>query len=419
MAWGGWFRRLWTWWQGQPPETIPEPEPEPIKPRRKRKEEREDTGGSYYFREDILDKLDGYFHYLRRFKHADPEAYGLFGKVGAAVLPNKTAFLRKEVDGGVLPPTWNAGDRPGFFAAFSGDWKDTDSFISARFCYFQKFATAPPTVEQTDDVVYKCVYYHDDRHPPKKRWLRRLLRDSGFATEFWMAISADNKVRLLKERVYDTHKIVHRDAKPGVRKISWVPGACHMRYSKTLTGWLRDQQEHHRNDKIFENVEAFAEHLFTFVAHEQEMANSGTQVSVRKGDLQAVFAITIERTPYFFKDRDLVVNENGRRRRIFHIVRPHERIVGNKSIMINMHFRGTRVFMWNGYRINITVPGLHHFVLPQFDIGAIEDDEETTGIPVTEIAGNVQKAIDRQEKMSMKWWRQRGPQTSAAQIRSP
>lgn len=416
MAWGALLRHFTTWLLFWRKPVVPEPEPAP-KPRRKLKVEREDTGGSYYFREDILDKLDGYFHYLRRFKHADPEAYGLFGKVGAAVLPNKTSYGRTDLDTGVLPPTWNTGERPGFFAAFNGDWKDDDKTISARFCYFQKFAMAPPTVEQTDDAVYKCVYYHDDRHPPTKRWLRRLLRDSGYATEFWIGVSADNKPRLLKERVYDTHKIVHRDAKPGVRKVSWVPGACHMRYPRTLTGWLQDQREHHKDR--FENVEAFATHLFTFVAHEYEMANSGTQVSVRKGDLQAVFAITIERTPYFFKDRDLVVNENGRRRRIFHIVRPHERIVGNRSIMINMHFRGTRVFMWNGYRINITVPGLHHFALPQFNVGAIEDDEETAGIPVTQIAGGIQKAIDRQEKMSMKWWRQRGPQTSMEQVRSP
>ena len=412
MAWGGWFRRLWTWWQKQPLETIPEP----IKPRRKRKEEREDTGGSYYFREDILDKLDGYFHYLRRFKHADPEAYGLFGKVGAAVLPNKTEFQRAEIDNQLLPPTWNAGDRPGFFAAFNGDWKDDDKTFSARFCYFQKFVQAPPTVEQVDGAIYKCVYYHDDRHPQGKKWMRRLLRDHGYVTEFWLAVSPDNTLRLLKERYHESIKIVHR--KPH-REVSWRPGACRMRYPPALTGWHKDQKERHPDYKVLESVEAYAAHLFTFVVHEYELANSGTQVSVRKGELQAVFAIAIERTPYFFKDRDLVVNEKGRRRRIFHIVRPHERIVGNKSIMINMHFRGTRVFMWNGYRINITVPGLHHFALPQFDIGVIEDDEEAAGIPVTEIAGNVQKAIDRQEKMSMKWWRQRGPQTSAAQIRSP
>jgi hypothetical protein len=417
MAWGGWFRRLWVWWQGQPDQSpLSEPEPLPAPTKRRRKEVPENTGGSYYFREDILDKLDGYFHYLRRFKHADPEAYGLFGKVGAAVLPEQVRLDRKDVDAGVLPPTWNAGERPGFFAAFNGDWKDDENTFSARFCYFQKFAAVPPTVEHADGAVYKCVYYHDDRHPQGKKWMRRLLRDHGYATEFWMEVKADNTLRLLKERYYESVRIVHR--KP-YREVSWRPGACRMRYPPALTGWHKDRLEHRPDDKILESVEAFATHLFTFVAHEYEMANSGTQVSVRKGDLQAVFAITIERTPYFFKDRDLVVNENGRRRRIFHIVRPHERIVGNRSIMINMHFRGTRVFMWNGYRINITVPGLHHFALPTFNIGAVEDDEETAGIPVTEIAGGIQKALDRQEKMSMKWWRQRGPQTSIEQIRSP
>jgi hypothetical protein len=64
-----------------------------------------------------------------------------------------------------------------------------------------------------------------------------------------------------------------------------------------------------------------------------------------------------------------VVNENGRRKRIFHIVRPHVRADGRA---VKMHFRGMRDFAWNGYRIVVTVPGLHHAELSELNRGMID-----------------------------------------------
>jgi hypothetical protein len=55
-------------------------------------------------------------------------------------------------------------------------------------------------------------------------------------------------------------------------------------------------------------------------------------------------------------DRDVVLNDAGSKRRIFHVVRPHERHLPSGDVrIIKMHHRGMRTFDWNGYAVHITV----------------------------------------------------------------
>jgi hypothetical protein len=96
-----------------------------------------------------------------------------------------------------------------------------------------------------------------------------------------------------------------------------------------------------------------------------------TKIHVRKKRLKAVFSIDVLRTPYFFSDRDPVIT-NGVKKRIFHIVRAHKRLVGATETYVKTHFRGLRRFVWNGYSVNVTVPGWHHADFAVFDAGAID-----------------------------------------------
>src|SRR5262249_23276229 len=65
-------------------------------------------------------------------------------------------------------------------------------------------------------------------------------------------------------------------------------------------------------------------HLFAHAARDFEEAHYGTcRVEVSKGDLTAVFTIEPHRVPYFFKDRDITLNKEGRKERVFHVVRAH------------------------------------------------------------------------------------------------
>jgi hypothetical protein len=89
-------------------------------------------------------------------------------------------------------------------------------------------------------------------------------------------------------------------------------------------------------------------------------SDQGIQVRVGKEKRRITFAIDMLRTPYFFNDRDKVVNENGQTKRIFHIVRAHERtMAGGEKKVIKSHTKGLRKFTWNGYSVNILLPGKH------------------------------------------------------------
>ena len=50
---------------------------------------------------------------------------------------------------------------------------------------------------------------------------------------------------------------------------------------------------------------------------------SGLTVRVKKKKSVISFAIDMERTPYFFSDREKVVTSKGQTKKIFHIVRGH------------------------------------------------------------------------------------------------
>jgi hypothetical protein len=45
--------------------------------------------GAHYFKDDILEKLDDYFYFIRRMKTRDPDAYELYRQIGAHIVDNR------------------------------------------------------------------------------------------------------------------------------------------------------------------------------------------------------------------------------------------------------------------------------------------------------------------------------------------
>lgn len=114
-------------------------------------------------------------------------------------------------------------------------------------------------------------------------------------------------------------------------------------------------------DGVEPTIEKYADFLFRIIAGAIENSQGGFQVRVRDQRIAAIFNIDMLRTPYFFKGRDKTINENGNSKRIFHIVGAHaRRLAGGRTKYIKTHFRGERRFTWNGYRVTVSVPGLHH-----------------------------------------------------------
>jgi hypothetical protein len=94
------------------------------------------------------------------------------------------------------------------------------------------------------------------------------------------------------------------------------------------------------------------------------------RIAASKGNMTAVFTVSIKRMAYFFQDRDVVINERGHSKPVFHIVRAHVRKDGST---VPFHFRGLREFEWAGYKIKITVPFRDHQSLATWDKGCVDE----------------------------------------------
>lgn len=306
--------------------------------------------GRFHFRGDILDQLPLYFKYLRRMRRIDPDAYALYSQIGAHIHPVDATWHREESS------AWfRAGHRPSFgcvsFCAPDNEHAD-GKWIGIKFAYFQKFRRwkqgVAPQPTRTGEQIYEVTGYFDEASDKK-------LGASGVPVQFYVGVSPDGSIRPLKQREW--------------RKIG--PAVEHLwRYPTMLQHWARD------NQRPIENITIG---LFLAVAYGIESAETGLRVFARKGGLTASFTIGMERTAYFFRDRDLEINDKGTRKKIFHIVRTHKRIVaGGHETYVKSHFRGERRFTWNGARVVITVPGKHHNLLAEAEMEAIMSRGKST-----------------------------------------
>jgi hypothetical protein len=399
------YRRALMWWHGAtrerevPPVIVaeaPEPQPLPAPPPPRKKQELELAAGKYdlesgefYFREAILDKLDYYFSCLKRVRKHDPESYDLYSRVGAMLMPQRfmdESSLRIVT---TVASAWFRHALPSFGAVFYGDVaqrlererqaKGGDDAVWPRMFYFRKYkrGRGPWEIEPvlTGDIYVLTVYWDK---PEDKEW------KAGWPTEFAVVVEPDGAIRLLRQLCVEHIKIRH---KHGVDrgKVTHLERQVWHRGSRFLRGWAAEHKE---------KAAEMAQLLFSQATVLFEMAHgSMIQVSATKNDLTAAFSVNIKRTPYFFKDRELEVNENGNRKRIFHIVRPHIRMDGTA---VKMHFRGAREFYWNGHHVFVTVPGLHHADVTDLSAGLIDEDARDLakkGVSMAGLGDRIRKTI--------------------------
>ena len=355
------YRRVMHWWR--PVSDSRSEAAPPPKRALSMKPQFDLNSGEFFFREAILDQLDYYFTCIRRLRR-DPDAFALYSRMGALLVP------RPLVDDGDEPfidrtrvSPWFAQTLPDFGAVFYGDValrreaEAKDEGVWPRFFYFRKYKAgrAPWKIEPVHDgAVYVVTNYFDK--PGQAGW-------KGGPAEFAMVVGKDGSMRLLRTRTTESVAIHHRHGRlrgrsSVIERPVWVKGG------EFAAEWA---SQHHMSPEMH------SQFLFAHATTLFELANASMiRVSVNRDDLTAVFSVNIKRTPYFFKDRDLRVNENGNRKRIFHIVRPHVRASGKA---VKLHFRGERAFEWNGYRVVITVPGKHHVDFTEMNCGLVDGRE--------------------------------------------
>lgn len=379
--------------------------------------------GEFTFRDTILDQLDRYFFYLQRMKDVEPDTFGLYKNIGATIVPylathkGERRVNMPEIDEKLSPEeiaTWKAGLRvPDYFnlkrpsfgcIAYGTDpvteeyeqqqseaWRKRAKLKNARlfvprFMYFVKYDRPPPTVEMVSDGdVYSVTLWWDRPNDPDPRFAKH----KGVPTEFCVFVGDDGRtIRALRvlsttRRAIKASKTTPWERKTdrkGERGVFVVPDRR----------WKIPDEFERWGAKLGVDGSLFLAHMFCDVAMMYEHSNlSMIRVSVHKGDLAATFNVDARRMPYFFQDRDSQLTVAGAKKRIFHIVKPHSRETAKGTSNVKMHFRGLREFEWAGYRVSVTVPGLDHFMLPDFNVGM--DDEHwvdpSEGILTSEVIG--------------------------------
>lgn len=406
--------------RSSPPKShnAPQPKPKLLPPR---PEDDPEQWGQYYFRDAILDQLDRYWIYLRRMKHGDEDSYMLLRQVGIQLLPYSATrgFDKFRDEYPALSPWWHS-NRPGFgavgyglddvtqeaekmtiadiadpnYAAKHQDWYDRHDKIlgdglqhrplylikpkmkydhkqfsalrvvwTPRFLYFSKYKKPPLEFEQVsgDGDFYKMTVYWDrvGKYPRKRYHRGGVPQDYGI----WLERGTGN-IRLVKCKIQETITMKFCHGPNGGKaedlhfvQTQWTIPDKHLRWCHCGPGHVEPTE--------------YLRRMFIQAATMVESAQLGSmiRVAVTKNRLTAAFGVEVKRTSYFFKDRDIVLNVNGRKKPIFHIVRPHVRANGKS---VPMHFRGLRKFTWAGYEVSISVPGRDHMHLTDYDLGGVQ-----------------------------------------------
>src|SRR5262245_48076553 len=349
----------------------PEPEePAPIKGWHFGREDVEEHG-TFYFRGALLNELERYFRVIARMKRASVDAYDLYSKIGATLIPPRIL-----IPVGELPAYWhNRETRPAFGAlAHALDRKDSKNTLEPRLMYFHKLEVPPSYVEPTKDDVYEIVAYFDAERADHDKKAPKWMRKAGFCLGYHIAVDPRGRCRTLKH-LQTIYQHINYRASDGERSgnpnsTNGYSGRTRL-YTHHIPVKLWDYppflREWYKDNKDLDVVhgETFEQWSHRFLMHIASMAHvceTGVRIEVvDQQDNAATFAVDMKRMAYFFKDRDLVLTEKGTRARIFHVVRPHQRTLKSGKVLdLKMHFRGLRTFPWAGYRVHLTIPGLHH-----------------------------------------------------------
>jgi|TARA_R110000751_G_scaffold306889_1_gene426503 hypothetical protein len=310
--------------------------------------------GRFYYLGDLLDRLDGYRGAIDKLRRADPEVYQMYKRIGGTITSRTGEF---EVN--CLPSSWANGHRPafGFHVWDERVEDDIADNVYPRFVYFWKEKFVPGIAYAPGDTYRVGMVYYTVADGAK----------SGFPpilASFYVNVNADREVRVLKQ-LHCGRRAPPRNSHVSIPFRRWS-------HAQVLSG-IRENKP----DKTSQEIGQF---LFCLITQNTEQALADMLVRATKNGTTAAFAINMLRTPYFFKDRDRVVNVDGKTRKIIHIVRAHERVVAaGKSVFVKSHFRGLRRFIWNGYDVSVSMPGLHHVGLDLFT-GAGEQHD--AGLPL-------------------------------------
>lgn len=230
---------------------------------------------------------------------------------------------------------------------------NTKRVINPSFVYCVRQNRTPPHCEPTKHTLYRVGMCFDVSKTKSKN-------GSMFWQSFYAGIDENGIAHLLRWNVSKTVALPSR--KGGYIKRDWE-------YPKML-----DDPEQNRvcGEKEYRE---FIHMCFNFWATRNKMWT----IHVKKGGKRMTFCVDVNETKHYFKDRAIVTNEAGNRKKIIHFVHGHKRKTKNAVAWVREHIRGEREFDWNGYNCNVKAPRYKGFTLDEWDMAESEygADEET------------------------------------------
>lgn len=296
-----------------------------------------EEAGRWFFRRDILDRLDEHFQLACRLRRLDPDGYALCARYGATIVQTNAKYRSGMIEHRTIPS---------FGAIAVLHEANNDDTIPIKYGYFQRLAHQPFDVEQFNGIICRAGMFHLDK---------KFHGDRVFS-EFHFGVLDDGTIKPLRQLHQYFQQLplrFRRDSNGRMLPIREILVRRGWQYSRDLDT-LKTVMTKKRTKA--EEIQFIA----AFIVNAYHDAISDVRIRCARGGLVATFSVDLLRIPYFFRDRDIEITVGGRRKKIFHIVRTHERIYAGKSGFVRTHFRGARKFDWHGYNITISMPGLHH-----------------------------------------------------------
>lgn len=302
----------------------------------------------------LLDHIDEYFEVFRVLRRYSGEAFRSMMKYGAYL----TAQYIDGRDEDVLNEHWRAGMRPNFGAVlwhidvFKDNYVeapsvgDAEKFFRPALALFEK-----QTVDGAYALTSGDVYMISMVYPmPKKK--------EPMCLQFYVSVGSDCRVKLLKQKIARVQRL------PRARGRDSVVRHVEYAYPSYLLKHFRENGSATDDAKCIELTENWARGtLNAFVDN-----SVGLVARVRSPDgLFGNFVVPMEHVAQAFPPR---TRDTGGRR-IFHVVRVHQRSNGS---FVKCHFRGERFFTFGVYGVEIFLPGKHRGAhAMEFDIESHED----------------------------------------------
>lgn len=288
----------------------------------------------------LLSNLEDHFAALKVLKKYDIEMYQQYKRFGGIVSP-ESAVIPHQTDNLSMPELLPS------FAALSFSNIDDDEGLFPRIVCFQRIKF-PRNCQPSNGIIYNVVFvYFDDK----------IKKPAAF--DYYVSVK-DGRVTTLKTFGSRTQKIKTQT----IIHTEWA-------YNRVLTRWAKT---------IGTSPAQAGAMAFASVMNAAQSHGLGLQVMAERHGVVARFSVDLLRTPYFFKHRD--AEDNGKRKRIFHIVRTHKRTANGKTSFVRSHFRGNRKFTWAGCNVELVMQGTHSAITAlDAGIDAVEaDDPSVTSI---------------------------------------